>query len=618
MSSSSSSSSLHIQATQQINAAAHTSSNETSDSYLSAPSTPGLRSPGMASEDELTYTDMIVSSLKHGGKTAKEIFQYIEVNFKDRLEKKTETWRNSILGCLSANRRNMFIKVPVKPNAKRYNWTLTNSSTTSTTTSTTMPTTPTTTGASPKRANMPMSPTTANSSADLEKLRKNLNKQQIPPTPKTPQSFSHSLPEQEEREKPISIHTIKTEDNMEIDSITTNTTTTTNTVKSDHVFSIPSSPKPKKKKIASASASTTTNTTSTTSTPENVKTPTKQKKIASSPAAGSSPSLSQNNTTTTTTTTTSTTTPVSNEKPQQKKRSRTEFEVDSLLGSGLRQDLIHINAQFPRNNKATNGSNLQQQHLLSSPMSSAGSDSHSSNTPQHGSSSGTDIHQTITNTTTNQTTTTDTPTRMNKKRRLNNEQQQQTQTPSQPQQPKFNSVDDDDFGELNELEEGNVPAREGGDEALVTEVRMILRTLGSATGVEIAQRVAMKKNEPNSRMLQYRIRGVLSSSKYSDIFCKEGGQVKAGGARWRLLSPTTNVSSGSNVTPTTIEQAVSNVVQQQQEEGLLLSGVFSSEIGQSTLDEPYSPPISNAPSPVSSFLFPTGVSQFETNSLILD
>lgn len=73
-----------------------------------------------------TYTQMIEQALAAlGGRgTGVEITTYIDDHYRDILSNKTKTWRNSVMGCLSANRRNLFAKEPVKQNAKRYVWKL--------------------------------------------------------------------------------------------------------------------------------------------------------------------------------------------------------------------------------------------------------------------------------------------------------------------------------------------------------------------------------------------------------------------------------------------------------------------------------------------------------------
>lgn len=66
-----------------------------------------------------TYTDMIEQTLRAlgttyieeeitilgGSGTGVEITSYIDENYKSALKGKTDTWRNSVMGCLSANRR---------------------------------------------------------------------------------------------------------------------------------------------------------------------------------------------------------------------------------------------------------------------------------------------------------------------------------------------------------------------------------------------------------------------------------------------------------------------------------------------------------------------------------
>jgi len=77
-------------------------------------------------DDLLQYSEMIVLVLKDLGRgaTAEEIMALIEQKYASALQTKTKTWRNSIMGCLSANRRNLFTREPVKENAKRYVWKL--------------------------------------------------------------------------------------------------------------------------------------------------------------------------------------------------------------------------------------------------------------------------------------------------------------------------------------------------------------------------------------------------------------------------------------------------------------------------------------------------------------
>jgi hypothetical protein len=75
---------------------------------------------------ETTYNEMIEQALVAlGGKgTAVEITAYLGQHYKHLLGSKTKTWKNSVMGCLSANRRNHFAKEPIKENAKRYVWKL--------------------------------------------------------------------------------------------------------------------------------------------------------------------------------------------------------------------------------------------------------------------------------------------------------------------------------------------------------------------------------------------------------------------------------------------------------------------------------------------------------------
>jgi len=69
---------------------------------------------------------MIVHALRTlGGRgTGLEITTFIANNYPEILHNKTVTWRNSVMGCLSANRRNLFSKEPVRLYAKRYVWVL--------------------------------------------------------------------------------------------------------------------------------------------------------------------------------------------------------------------------------------------------------------------------------------------------------------------------------------------------------------------------------------------------------------------------------------------------------------------------------------------------------------
>jgi hypothetical protein len=72
-----------------------------------------------------------------GGASVVEITNWIAEHFPSVLTGKTQTWRNSVAGCLSglckwgkrdlhllANRRKLFVKEPVRKNAKRYIWKL--------------------------------------------------------------------------------------------------------------------------------------------------------------------------------------------------------------------------------------------------------------------------------------------------------------------------------------------------------------------------------------------------------------------------------------------------------------------------------------------------------------
>lgn len=76
--------------------------------------------------NETTYNEMIETALRAlGGKgTAVEITAFLGQHYKNLLGTKTKTWKNSVMGCLSANRRNLFAKEPIKHNAKRYVWKL--------------------------------------------------------------------------------------------------------------------------------------------------------------------------------------------------------------------------------------------------------------------------------------------------------------------------------------------------------------------------------------------------------------------------------------------------------------------------------------------------------------
>jgi len=80
----------------------------------------------LGEESTSTYTEMIEQALRSlGGRgTGVEITNFIDENYNHVLSNKTKTWRNSVMGCLSANRRNLFAKEPVKQNAKRYVWKL--------------------------------------------------------------------------------------------------------------------------------------------------------------------------------------------------------------------------------------------------------------------------------------------------------------------------------------------------------------------------------------------------------------------------------------------------------------------------------------------------------------
>jgi len=77
-------------------------------------------------KDASTYTEMIEQALRAlGGRgTGLDITTYIDEHYRSVLKNKTDTWRNSVMGCLSANRRNLFSKEPVKEHAKRYVWKL--------------------------------------------------------------------------------------------------------------------------------------------------------------------------------------------------------------------------------------------------------------------------------------------------------------------------------------------------------------------------------------------------------------------------------------------------------------------------------------------------------------
>eukprot|EP01117_Protostelium_nocturnum_P005931 TRINITY_DN2135_c1_g1_i2.p1 TRINITY_DN2135_c1_g1~~TRINITY_DN2135_c1_g1_i2.p1 ORF type:complete len:619 (+),score=156.22 TRINITY_DN2135_c1_g1_i2:86-1942(+) len=77
-------------------------------------------------EDNSTYTEMIEHALQSlGGRaTGIEITNFINDNYTDIVNSKAKTWRNSVMGCLSANRRNLFAKEPQKATSKRYVWRL--------------------------------------------------------------------------------------------------------------------------------------------------------------------------------------------------------------------------------------------------------------------------------------------------------------------------------------------------------------------------------------------------------------------------------------------------------------------------------------------------------------
>jgi len=93
-----------------------------SDSNSSTPTSP--KSPSDLS-GEPTYSDMIEHALRElGGASVVEITNFIEKYYPQVLSSKTSTWRNSVAGCLSANRRKLFVKEPVRKNSKRYIWKL--------------------------------------------------------------------------------------------------------------------------------------------------------------------------------------------------------------------------------------------------------------------------------------------------------------------------------------------------------------------------------------------------------------------------------------------------------------------------------------------------------------
>jgi len=97
------------------------SGQQESDSNSSTPTSP--KSPLDPSEP--TYSDMIEHAIRElGGASVVEITNFIEKRYSQVLSNKTSTWRNSVAGCLSANRRKLFVKEPVRKNSKRYIWKL--------------------------------------------------------------------------------------------------------------------------------------------------------------------------------------------------------------------------------------------------------------------------------------------------------------------------------------------------------------------------------------------------------------------------------------------------------------------------------------------------------------
>jgi hypothetical protein len=80
----------------------------------------------MDDSEASTYSEMIEAALRALGNqgSGPDITNYIEENYADRLTNKTKTWKNSVMGCLSANRKGIFMKVPMKENTKRYMWKL--------------------------------------------------------------------------------------------------------------------------------------------------------------------------------------------------------------------------------------------------------------------------------------------------------------------------------------------------------------------------------------------------------------------------------------------------------------------------------------------------------------
>eukprot|EP01114_Cavostelium_apophysatum_P003534 TRINITY_DN1348_c0_g1_i4.p1 TRINITY_DN1348_c0_g1~~TRINITY_DN1348_c0_g1_i4.p1 ORF type:complete len:485 (+),score=156.31 TRINITY_DN1348_c0_g1_i4:1091-2545(+) len=76
-----------------------------------------LRFDDQASDDSITtYTEMIEHALRClGGRgTGVDITSFIDDNYSTVLTNKTKTWRNSVMGCLSANRRNLFSREPLR------------------------------------------------------------------------------------------------------------------------------------------------------------------------------------------------------------------------------------------------------------------------------------------------------------------------------------------------------------------------------------------------------------------------------------------------------------------------------------------------------------------------
>jgi len=84
-----------------------------------------LRSSDAQNNNNYTWSNLIEKALRTmgGQRTGQEITQFIEDNFKELINGKTKTWRNSVMGCLSSNARKRWVKEQTVVDGKRrYVW----------------------------------------------------------------------------------------------------------------------------------------------------------------------------------------------------------------------------------------------------------------------------------------------------------------------------------------------------------------------------------------------------------------------------------------------------------------------------------------------------------------